>query len=279
MSFSGFPLNPGELADAAHGDVLAQHENILNAPIDEIVLDSRKAGEGKVFLCQVGSSFDAHDYIDNARAQGCRIIIGEDREKLGSAAERHPDCLIVAVDSARTAAQQIAMAMRHKLAIPVIAITGACGKTSTKDLCGGILNATVPTVVTPVNNNNLWGVPLTLMELRVHHRAAVIELGTNEPGEVGQLAPIVDPTITFTTSIGPSHLMNLGDMDGVLAAETEHIEWLLEQQRRVTYIGNIDDPMLRAFYSKRRRDLVAAGRFVSLSTDPNSGADIRISKI
>ena len=273
-----FPLTLPELIAAAQGEVLSSRGPAAGE-ISDITLDSRAAAAGSVFLCQVGASVDSHDFIDTAVRQGCCIVIGENREKLTQAAARHTELTIVAVDEARSAAQRIATAMRHALSIPVIAITGACGKTSTKDLCGGILRSIVPAVVTPVNNNNLWGVPLTLMELRASHKAAVIELGTNEHGEVAQLAPIVDPTITYTTSIGPSHLMNLGDLNGVLRAETEHIEWLLAHGRRVTFLGNIDDPILRGFYESRMSDLKAHGDFFSVSSTPGSGADIGISRV
>lgn len=272
-------LSPGEIIDACGGDLLQKNDRSLAREFTGISLDSRTLGPGSIFLCQVGSNVDAHDFIDGALEKGCVLIIGENKERLRAACSVHPQITAVYVTDARIAAQKLATAMRHKVTIPVIAITGACGKTTTKDLTGGILRSVAETVVTPVNNNNLWGVPLTLFELRTSHKAAVIELGTNAPGEVAMLAPVVDPTITITTSIGPSHLLNFGSVDGVLSAETEHIEWLLAHERKVLYLANIDDPMLEGFYTRKGPELGRYGTVMTLSASGKPGADVRITKL
>ncbi len=272
-------LSPEEIISESGGELLQKNERSLAREFTGISLDSRTLGPGSVFLCQVGSNVDAHDFINAGVEKGCVLVIGENRERLGAACVSYPQITAVYVSDARTAAQKLATAMRHKVTIPVIAITGACGKTTTKDLAGGILQSVAETVVTPVNNNNLWGVPLTLFELRASHRAAVIELGTNAPGEVAMLAPIVDPTITITTSIGPSHLLNFGSIDGVLSAETEHIEWLLAHERNVLYLANIDDPVLEGFYARKGPELRKQGTVVTLSASGKADADVRITRL
>ena len=271
-------LTPEEIITESGGDIVQRSRSSLPEVLESITLDSRQISERSVFLCHSGSRVDAHSFIDEAASQGCPVVIGERKDALQAAAASHPFLTLVHVNNAQNAAHRLASAMRRKTGIPVISITGACGKTTTKDLTGGILRSVADVLVTPVNNNNLWGVPLILFELRASHQAAVIELGTNEPGEVGKLAPIVDPTIAFTTSIGPSHLMNFGSVEGVLAAETEHIEWLISNDRNVLYVANVDDPVLEGFYGRRWKDLTRTGRILTVSARGKHGADIRVTR-
>ncbi len=270
-----FLLSTEEIVAAAGGEVL-RGTPAGAIPPSRFTLDSRTARSDSIFLCHRGEQADAHDFIGPAVEAGCRLVMGEDRDKMQAAAARHRGVLFVLVAQAQAAAQRMARAFRESVDIPVIAITGACGKTTTKDLAGAILSSAVPALVTPVNHNNLWGVPLTLLELRASHRVAVLELGTNTPGEIGRLAEIVQPTITYTTSIGASHMMNFGSIEGVLAAETEHIEWLLEQGRSVTCLANIDDPILREFFGRKAAALEKEGTLFRLSSAGDSQADVRI---
>jgi UDP-N-acetylmuramoyl-tripeptide--D-alanyl-D-alanine ligase len=183
--------------------------------------DSRSIGPGQAFLALRGEHFDGHDFIPSAIASGASAIIAETDAPADSATPwlQVEDCLRAYQD----------LAAFHRMRwpeLPLIGITGSSGKTSSKEIIAAILRAEFATVLaTAANTNNLIGVPQNLLRLD-GHEAAVIELGTNAPGEIATLTHIAAPAVAIITSIGPVHLEGLGSVEGVAREKASICEGL-----------------------------------------------------
>ena len=179
--------------------------------IDGVSTDTRAIGPGQLFVALAGERFDAHDFLDQATTAGAAALLVADADKLPAGVSA------VVVDDTRLALGRLAAAWRAKFSLPVIAVTGSNGKTTTKEMIAAILKAAFGAAVlsTRGNLNNDIGLPLTLLGLRTSHRAAVIEMGMNHPGEIAYLAPIGAPTVALITNAQRAHLEGMGDLDEV----------------------------------------------------------------
>ncbi len=179
--------------------------------LEGVSTDTRTLAEGLLFIALSGERFDAHDFLDQAVAAGASALLVSDESKLPVGVSA------VVVDDTRLALGRFAAAWRAQFALPVIAVTGSNGKTTTKEMIASILKAAFGAAVlsTRGNLNNDIGLPLTLLGLRASHRAAVIEMGMNHPGEIAYLAPIGSPTVALVTNAQRAHLEGMGDMDEV----------------------------------------------------------------
>ena len=179
--------------------------------IDGVSTDTRAIGPGQLFVALAGERFDAHDFLDQAKTAGAAALLVADADKLPAGVSA------VVVDDTRLALGRLAAAWRAKFSLPVIAVTGSNGKTTTKEMVAAILKAAFGAAVlsTRGNLNNDIGLPLTLLGLRASHRAAVIEMGMNHPGEIAYLAPIGAPTVALITNAQRAHLEGMGDLDEV----------------------------------------------------------------
>ncbi len=173
--------------------------------------DTRAIDAGQLFVALRGDRFDAHDFLAQAAEAGAAAFIVADAAKLPA------DASAVVVDDTRLALGRLAAAWRACFSLPVIAVTGSNGKTTTKEMIAAILKAAFGAAVlsTRGNLNNDIGLPLTLLGLRASHRAAVIEMGMNHPGEIAYLAPIGAPSVALVTNAQRAHLEGMGDMDEV----------------------------------------------------------------
>ena len=135
-----------------------------------------------------------------------------------------PECAVLVVDDARVALGQLAAAYRREFDLPVIAVGGSNGKTTTKELIASVLRQKLATVWSEASFNNDIGVPLTLLRLEKSHQAAVLEAGTNHPGELAPLVKMIRPKFGVLTNIGREHLEFFGDLAGVAQEEG----WLAE---------------------------------------------------
>jgi UDP-N-acetylmuramoyl-tripeptide--D-alanyl-D-alanine ligase len=172
-----------------------------DAAFDGVSTDSRSVQPGSLFVALRGEKFDAHDFLDQVAAKGvAAVVVDQLPEGWTLPAIVVPDTLV--------ALGQIANYWRSKVAIPVIGVTGSNGKTTVKEMIASILAAAFgeqERLATQGNLNNEIGVPLTLMRLAPMHRAAVIELGMNHPGEIGRLATIAAPTIGLVNNAQREH--------------------------------------------------------------------------
>jgi len=176
-----------------------------------VFTDTRAQGAGQLFVALRGERFDAHDFLDQALAAGAAALLVADGSKMPAGVPA------VVVDDTRLALGRLAAAWRACFDLPVIAVTGSNGKTTTKEMIAAILKAAYGDAVlaTRGNLNNDIGLPLTLLGLSATHRAAVIEMGMNHPGEIAYLAPIGAPTVALVTNAQRAHLEGMGDLDEV----------------------------------------------------------------
>ncbi len=171
--------------------------------------DTRTLTAGNLFVPLVGENFDGHDYLAQALAKGAACLLSERETSLPHL--RVMDTLV--------AYQAIARCWREHFVLPVIAITGSAGKTTTKELIAQALPGC--TLKTQANENNDVGVARTLLNLEAHHTQAVIEMAMRGPGEIGRLAQTAQPTIAVITNIGTAHIGRLGSQQAIAQAKCE----------------------------------------------------------
>ncbi|MCI5650138.1 MAG: UDP-N-acetylmuramoyl-tripeptide--D-alanyl-D-alanine ligase [Fusicatenibacter sp.] len=192
-----------------------------NCEVSEIVTDSRKAGEGCLFVAIPGARVDGHDFIPGVVKAGALAVISE--KDLGET-----DFPYIQVASSLKAVKDMAEYYLEQLGIPVIGITGSVGKTSTKETIASVLAQKYRVLKTEGNFNNELGLPLTVFRLREEHQIAVLEMGISDFGEMHRLARIARPDTAVITNIGWCHLENLKTRDGILQAKTEIFDYLKE---------------------------------------------------
>ena len=188
--------------------------------VRRVVTDSRQIQAGDLFFAIKGERFDGHDFLDEVAGKGAVAVVIE-RARLPA---RLPACAVILVDQVRRAYGQLGAAYRREFALPVVAVGGSNGKTTTKELIAAVLRGQFPTLGSEASFNNDIGVPATLLRLEKSHQAAVLEVGTNHPGELAPLVKLIQPRYGVITTIGREHLEFFGDVAGV--AEEEG--WLAE---------------------------------------------------
>ena len=174
--------------------------------------DSRQIQEGELYVALVGERFDGHDFVTDAVSRGALGAVVSRPPSSGSG----PDAHIYPVDDTLVALGALAAHRRQRLEAPVVAITGSSGKTSTKDLTAAAIGGAKRVHATRGNLNNRIGMPLTLLSVPEDAEAVVLEMGTNEPGEIRTLAQVARPDIGVVTTVGEAHLEKLGSLEGVL---------------------------------------------------------------
>jgi UDP-N-acetylmuramoyl-tripeptide--D-alanyl-D-alanine ligase len=179
-----------------------------------ISTDTRTLRERNLFIALRGKNFDGHDCLTAAAEKGASgLLIRMGRGgKLGAGTKGLP---VIGVPDTLRALGDIACAWRRRFSLPVVAITGSSGKTTTKEMLAAIVSRSRKILATEGNLNNLIGLPQTMLRLREEHELAVVELGTNRPGEIERLAAIAAPTIGLITNIGPAHLEGLGSIEAI----------------------------------------------------------------
>lgn len=202
--------------------------------------DTRTIEAGNIFVALVGERFDAHTLIPEAVQKGASCIIANESFLTQNA---RIDAPYIGVPNTLHALAELAHFHRLRFEIPIVAVAGAAGKTTTKEMIATVLAQEYDVLKTEGNFNNQVGVPLTLLRLAEHHTAAVVEIGTNEPGEIEILSNIVAPTHGLITNIGKEHLEKLIDIDGVEREETALFRHL--ELTGGTAIINLDDERLR----------------------------------
>jgi len=195
-----------QVANAVGGKLMG-----ADVALSGVSTDTRAIGAGQLFIALSGERFDAHDFLAQAGESGAAAFMVADAAKLPAGASA------VVVDDTRLGLGRLAAAWRASFTLPVIAVTGSNGKTTTKEMIAAILKAHFGDAVlaTRGNLNNDIGLPLTLLGLNATHRAAVIEMGMNHPGEIAYLAPIGAPTVALVTNAQRAHLEGMGDLDEV----------------------------------------------------------------
>ncbi len=208
-------LSAKDLLGLAHREEV-RVESVKGKTFTGVSTDSRTVGEGNLFIAIHGEKFDGHRFVDQAFELGAAAAIVDGN---GRALVRSSIPLLV-VDDTTQSLGNLASVYRRKFDLPVLAVAGSNGKTTTKEMIAAVLRKKFSVLSTEGNLNNHIGVPLTLFRLEKKHDVAVVELGTNHPGELGWLCAITQPTMGLITNIGREHLEFFADVDGVEKEES-----------------------------------------------------------
>lgn len=192
----------------------------------EISTDSRDVRENHLFFALRGATFDGNRFVGEALRRGAARAVADDPALKGLKG-------VIIVDDVLTFLQQLARYHRSLFSVPVVALTGSNGKTTTKELMAAVLRKKYNLLSTTGNLNNHIGVPLTILRLRAEHELAVIEMGANHIGEIAQLCGIAAPDHGLITNIGHAHLEGFGSFEGVIQAKTEMYRYLTSRQGTV----------------------------------------------
>jgi UDP-N-acetylmuramoyl-tripeptide--D-alanyl-D-alanine ligase len=229
--------------------------------IARVASDTRKLNWGDLFVALKGERFDAHDFLREAKAAGAAAAIAE-----RGLVDAGLDGLIVA--DTRAALSELAAAWRAKFALPLVAVTGSNGKTTVTQMLASILREWLgdAQLATEGNLNNDIGVPLTLLRLRATHRAAVVELGMNHPGEIAQLARLAAPTVALVNNAQREHQEFMASVEAVARENGAVIEALGPNGTAVFPAADAFAPLWHG---------LAAGRKVSsFALDGTRSADV-----
>lgn len=217
-----------------------------------VSIDSRTLRPGEAFVAIRGHRLDGHDFCADALGKGAGALVVTDLAAVPpSRAEP-----VILVDDTTLALQRLARFHRARFELPVVAITGSNGKTTTKELTAAVLSVRFRVLKSEGSLNNQWGVPLTLLRLAPEHEALVIEIGMSALGEIAALAAIAQPTIGVLTNIGPVHLEFLGSLEAVQKAKGELVRAIGPEG---TVVLNADDPLVLALAKEARGRVVTFG--------------------
>ncbi len=196
------------LASALHASLTCEDSDYTGLSID-----TRTLQPGNVYLALRGERFDGHDFVEAAQKAGAVLAIVSE--------EGTYSLPVIRVSDTRKALIELAVAHRKNFKLPVIAITGSCGKTTVRALSASIFSQCGRTLASQSSFNNDIGVPLTMLRLSAQDQYLVQEMGANHPGEIAQLTHILRPTVVVITCAAPVHLEGFGSLDGVACAKGE----------------------------------------------------------
>lgn len=225
----------GQIAQMIDGDI--SDEKFSDIKIKGISTDSRTIDPGELYIPLVGEVFDGRIFIKECETKGAKAFFIDDPAKINKTVS----IPYIKVEDTKKALQDLATAYRDQLTCKVIAITGSNGKTTTKDLLHKVLSEKYKTQKTCGNLNNEIGVPKTVLSLDNDTEVAIIELGTDNFGDISLTSRMVKPHISMITNIGDSHLHNLKSRSGILKAKLEILEGMDDDG---IFIYNIDDPTM-----------------------------------
>lgn len=217
----------------------------LNHP--QVTTDSRKIEPGSLFFALKGASFDGNRFAISALEQGAAAAVIDDKQL----AEQHPELAerLFVVEDVLTALQELAREHRRALAIPILAIAGSNGKTTTKELTAAVLAERYRIHATRGNLNNHIGVPLTLLALDQQVELAIVEMGASACGEIALLCSIAEPNYGLLTNIGHAHLEGFGGPEGVRRGKGELFDFLAQEGGRA-FVPQ-EDPVLMEMARER----------------------------
>ncbi len=223
-----------DLVTVSEGILIKGNKDTL---INSFSIDTRTLKEGEVYLGLKGSVVDGNTFYKEAILKGALGCILDKNTSVDLEFLQDKDVFILLVDDVISSLHQIASFKRSKLNIPVVAITGSVGKTSTKDMVASILSTKYKVLKTEGNLNNHLGLPLMIMKYQ-DEDIMVLEMGMNNLGEISTLSHIAKPTLSVITNIGTSHIGNLGSRENILKAKLEILEGMTE---KVLIINNDND--------------------------------------
>lgn len=251
-------LSLQKIASAVNGKL---HPHHAHGKVCGVTTDSRTVAPGELFVALRGPNFDGHNFITAAAANGAEAILCD------HLAAESPLPQIVVADTLR-ALGDLAAFWRHRFHLPVAAVTGSSGKTTTKEMLAAILARTAPGLKTAGNFNNLIGLPLTIFQLSSAAQWAVLEMGMSERGEIARLTEIAVPSVGVITNVAPAHLLTMKSLGAIARAKGELFSGL---QPGSLAVINLDDERVAA--------IPVANGVQRRTYGLNTAADIRATEI
>lgn len=249
------PWTTAKILEATEGSLLCGD---INRVFAGVAIDSRRIAPDNLFVAIKGDVHDGHNFAGDVIAGGVAgLIINMDKAaaRPGQLCQKKGLVCVTVADTTK-ALGDLAAFQRQRSNASVVAITGSNGKTTTRTMTAAVVAQCFSTLTTSGNLNNEIGLPLTLLNLNLHHQWAVVELGMNRPGEIERLAEICSPEIGLITNIGPAHLEGLGSIDAVMRAKGE---LLTKIKPTGTAVLNADDPMLLQLAEQTSANVVLFG--------------------
>ncbi len=214
---------------------------IRDVEYQSVSIDSRSMPDGAVFVAIRGERRDGHEFvIDASNRAGAVIVDDQWWQEHGSKTKQDIQSRVMVVDDTTRALGDLARLHRRKFSIPVLAITGSSGKTTTKDMIVQVLEKKYNTHHTQGNFNNHLGLPLTIFEMKDTDEVSVVEIGTNHPGEIEYLCSIAEPTHGIVTNVGKGHLGFFDSIKDVAREKGMLFRWIERDPNRIAFI-NADD--------------------------------------
>lgn len=229
-----------EIADAVKGTLSGDE----SASVHGVSTDSRAIDAGELFVPLKGERFDAHSFIPELLGKGIKVFITARKQPVDAVSTA--GATFITVPDTLQALGDLAAFHRSRFSVPVTAVTGSNGKTTTKEMLASILGRTGEGLKTSGNLNNLIGLPQMLFQLEAGHRWAVLEMGMSEPGEIDRLAEIARPDVGIITNVSPAHLQSMGNIEAVASAKGELFRRLACGKHAVY---NADDSLVAALPS------------------------------
>ena len=237
------PISVIKAAEAVEGNIIQTGSASVFTGVST---DTRTIQPGDLFIALEGENFDGHDYLEQAVEKGAAAVLIHNLNKTLPKGVH-----TIVTRNTLTALQNLAAWYLKLFSIPIVAITGSTGKTTTKDMIYSVLSQRFNVLKTQGNFNNEIGLPLTLFHLEPHHEIAVLEMGMSGFGEIRRLADIAPPKVAVITNIGVSHMEKLGSRDNIWKAKSEILEKL---HVGGTFILNDDDDILHREASRMNQE-------------------------
>ena len=239
-------ITVNKIVEICNGKLLSGDENIQ---VKTYSKDTRTLNKGDMYLGIKGEKINGNDYIEQAFINGAIGCITDENVSEKIINKYKKEKVIIKVENTIKAIQELAKYKRSLYNIPVIAVTGSVGKTSTKDIIANVLGQKYKVLKTEGNMNNHIGLPMTLLKLK-DHTAVVVEMGMNHFGEISLLTNIAKPTGCVITNIGTTHIGNLGSRENILKAKLEILEGL---DKNGFVLINNDNDLLHEWAKKEKR--------------------------
>jgi UDP-N-acetylmuramoyl-tripeptide--D-alanyl-D-alanine ligase len=248
LSLKSDTLRLDEVASGAGGRVAAGRPD---AAVRGVSIDSRTLERGQLFVAVEGPKFDGHDFLAQAAERGAAAAM------VHRDVEAPAGLPLVRVADTTQALKDLGRHVRLLADVPVVAITGSAGKTTTKEMTAALLGTAGPVLKTEGNLNNQYGLPLSLLRLTPEHRFAVMELGMSAAGELSELTRIARPDVAIITMVAPVHLEFFPSVDAIADAKAEILEGLGPDGVAVL---NHDDARVRARGERFRGRVIWFGK-------------------
>ena len=210
----------GEILKAVSGVLLQQGSHEYCTGVNT---DTRTISPGELFIALQGNTFDGHHFLNDACINGASMVIISERSSFKAVPRT---VSVILVKNTQTALEALAHFYRMKFDIPVVAVTGSNGKTTTKDMIAALVASKLNVCATQKNFNNEIGLSLTLLSMTPETEACVVEMGMRGLGQIAELCRIAAPTIGVVTNVGTSHIGILGSQENIAKAKGELIESL-----------------------------------------------------